>query len=400
MKRRTPTRSSPFLRRGGGATILPGTEPRGATYPIPGFGSPGVLKGLGNRPNSRLMGRQAPIGSTTGFAAAAAAVFPPNKKPRTGPLLGPGNHQSPMGASRGMTPSMILSAVTQANQAENSWEPGDRTNDFTSIQRHVEANKSQLSYALALNGQVVFIDKLSYNRNGGRTIFMPDRQRQWRHRGLGTNRYVFEGTYRLLSLPALNFVLRKDDDYRLGRWLTPEDVLSRYALDGVVRTDDTVSRKEALRGSNTKDYTVTIAKRDPNVTNIWGNLRQMQEVYVIIKRYARDIPVKYTVSPINDTTRIPPPINTPGDDGFLKYHQNPIQVRPWTNAIKGCPTPEDLEYIDDGVTKHGIALRVGWANYASDATNSLAINDAWHDASSLMKLPRVDLTLKIQRMVI
>ncbi len=396
---RTPTRSSPFLKRGGG-TVLPGTEPRGRTYPFPSFGSPGVLKGLGKRPNSRLMGRQAPIGTMTGFAAAAGGVFPSNKKPRTGPLLGPGNHQTPMGASRGMTPSMILNAVTQANQAENSWEPGDRTNDFTSIQRHVEANKNQLSYALALNGQVVFIDKESYKRDGNRTIFSMARRNQFRHRGLGTNRYVFEGTYRLLSLPALNYVLRIDDVFRDGGWTTPEDVLSRYSLDGVVRTDDTVSRKEALRGSNSKDYTVTIAKRDPNVTNIWGNLRQMQEVYVIIKRYATDIQSKYTISPINETIRSPFPLNTPGTGGFLKYNQNPIQIRPWTNAIKGCPTAEDLEYTEDGVTKHGIALRVGWANYASDAVNSLAINDAWHDATSLMKLPRVDLTLNIQRMVI
>ncbi|GAJ14315.1 unnamed protein product, partial [marine sediment metagenome] len=197
-------------------------------------------------------------------------------------------------------------------------------------------------------------------------------------------------------------------DYRLGRWTTPEDVLSRYTLDGVVRTDDTVSRKEALRGSNTKDYTVTIGKRDPNVTNIWGNLRQMQEVYVIIKRIGpgaeiRDqhtIPRSYTVSPINDTTRSAPNPTIPDADGFPKYHPNPIQVIPWTNAITGCPTASDLAYVEDGITKHGIALRLGWANYASDAINSLAINDAWHDAGSLMKLPRVDLTLNIQRMVI
>lgn len=394
------TRPNPFGRQRG--TALPGTEPRGGTYPMPSFSTPGALNGLGSRPNPRLMGRQAPIGNLTGFVAAAASTFPANKRPRTGPLLGPGNHQSPEGASRGITPSMILSAVTNANQAENSWEPGDRTSDFLSIQRHVEVNKAQLNYALALNGQVVFIDKESYKADGGRRIFSTTRREWFRHRGLGTNRYMFEGTYRLLSLPALNFVLRVDDTFRDGYgWTTPENVLRRYALDGVVRTDDMVSRKEAFRGSNTKDYTVTIGKRDPDVTNIWGNLRQMQEAYLIIKRISiEDKPTKYTISPINEVIRTAPDPTTPGTDGFLKYHPNPIQVIPWTDAYKGCPTASDLEYTEDGIVKHGIALRVGWANYASDVANSRSISEAWHNAGTLMELPRVDMTLNIQRMII
>jgi len=394
--KRTRPRPSPFGRRGTG---IPGTEPRGGTYPIPSFGSPGVLNGLGSRPNPRLKGAQAPIGSLPGFAAAASGTFPANKKPRTGPLLGPGNHQSPMGATRGMTPSMILSAVTRANQSERTWETGDRTNDFLSIQRHVEANKGSLNYALALNGQVVFIDKESYNHDGNRRIFgRNNRQERFRHRGLGSQSFVFEGTYRLLSLPALNFVLRLDDTFHGGfGWNTPEKVLERYALDGVVRTDDTVSRKEALRGSNTKDYTVTIGKRDPDVTNIWGNLRQMQEVYVIIKRVETAVPNQYTVSPINDYKRSVDPRSTDAA-GLPKYHPNPLQVVPWTDAFKGCPTADDLAYTEDGIVKHGIALRIGWANYASDATNSKAITEAWYNARRLMDLPRVDLTINIQRM--
>ena len=403
------TRSSPFARRGHSGTSIPGTEPRGGSYPMPGFDSPGVLNGLGSRPNSRLMGNQAPIGTAQGFAAAAIGIFPSSKRPRKGPLLGPGSHQTPMGASRGMTPSMILSAVTKANQAESSWQPGDRTNDFMTIQRHVEANKGPLSYALALNGQVVFIDKLSYNTSRSRAIFNTERREQWRHRGLGNNRYVYDGTYRLYSLPALNYVLRTDDTFRSDGWLTPEQVLSRYALDGVVRTDDTVSRKEALRNSNTKDYTITIGKRDPNVTNIWGNLRQMQEVYVIIKRIGNPvdgapttytIPSQYTVSPINEHVRGATDLRTLDTAGRLKYHPNPMQIVPWTNSERRCPSPIDLAYNDDGIVKYGIAIRVGWANYASDAINSRAIDNAWHDANSLMDLPRVDLTLNIKRMAI
>lgn len=104
-------------------------------YPMPPFGSI-PLRGMRPSPDPRLKGSRAPVQSRQALAAAAGATFPPGKRPRGNPIP-PGRRPPPM-VGRGITPSLIMSAVTAANRSEASWRTGDKTHDFISIQRLVQ----------------------------------------------------------------------------------------------------------------------------------------------------------------------------------------------------------------------------------------------------------------------
>lgn len=362
-----------------------------AGFPMPSFNTP-PLRGYASTPSPRLRGRPANVRSSMeAFGRSAVAAFPANKRPRGTPNPAATGAKPPAYAGRAITPSFIRSRINAANRAEATWDTGDRTHDFMSYQRFVQANKGDLAFALTLKGQFVFNDRLGFQESG-KGLIVPTHHRLGGRVLPGTpGRRPIEGVTRLLSLPVINYFLRRDDEIRPTGAITPEQVLERYAPEGVIRTDALELHHPAQRNTDVREYTVTIGGRDPDTTNIWGLVRQHQPLWLIVKRlpYAQ-APKEYVISALDEIRRIPP---QPGQG--RQFHPNPIQIIPWSDPRKRDPDVTDLEYFDDldQTTRYGIAICVGYVNEPADAADSRTLKAAWSDATMLMKLPRVDVTL-------
>lgn len=387
-----------------GGTQIPGVQPsegnaRPVSYGLPPFSTPGPASLPGTMPSS-LLGKQV-RSATRGVnmrglqSGLAGAVPPPLKRPRGTPSAPWLNNSSPMTGGRGITPSMVFNSLGNFDRVRSQWQTGDRSDEFTSTSRLVETDQGDLAFALFLKGQFVFNDTQGFSESGTGMI-----RPRFAHsyRGLPPAR----GVTRLLSLPILNYQLRVADKVRGdpdrdwgARWTTPQDVLNRYAPDGFVRTDAMESENPAFRNSQVREYTVTIAGRDHSVSNIWGLLRKSQKLWLIVKRIdPRHAPATYVISAGSSGPHRPVPQN----NGRTRYHRQPMQVVPWTDADKRDPDMDDLAWFDEeeGVTRYGIAICLGWVNEPSDSANSFTRERAWYDAQSLMELPDVDVTANIR----
>lgn len=390
---------------GAAASIFPGvsttiTDKTHGTYPMPSMAYPAV-NGLPAQVPASLQSKRAALQSQESLAQSMSVAFPAGKRPRTAPRP---NYQPNTGGGaapgRGTTPSFLVDATLAASRAISEWTPGHRTADFASIQRVVQANKGSLEYALYLAQQLVFNHKAGFLTDVSDGYYQPISARlsgRYLPRP-GGGRRKHMGFYRLLSLPVLNYYLRLDDYYRDDGegWITPQHVMDQYSLDGAVRTDANESEHAAYRKTNSKLYTITVDGRQPAVTNIWGAVRQQQPLYLIVKRVqSSQAPEEYVVSPADSSRQIVPVGADP--DGNRPYHRNPIQVVPWADYQKWRPSLEDLRYYDEeaGGYRYGVALKVGWANYSSVASNEAMVAKAWYDARTLMNLPTADITINM-----
>jgi len=381
----------------GARTTLTGNHQ--GTYPIPPRNS--FLKGFPSAPSPSLVGKRAAIQSRDQLATAMGLAMPPSKRPKGIPNPNPPITRANLtaGVGRNAAVSFFTNPIGAAAQAISQWQPGDISRDFQSVARFVEAGKGELEFAQYLRGQVVFNHKAMFSDNNQKTTLRVPHPLTGRYFAAPrTSRIRPQGTYRLMSLPVLNYYLRLDDYARVENvrhpWLTPEKVLEQYALDGVVRTDAHESKSASYRNVNTMEYTVTTWGRDPDATNIWGAVAQQQPVYLIVKRLKPEqVPQEY-ITNANDGAphRVPPPRN-----GGV-YHPNPIQIVPWTDAAKREPTLQDLSYFDDAsqAVRFGVALRVGWANFASNASNRTTVAQAWYNATTMSGLPKIDLCVNMR----
>lgn len=367
------------------------------TYPLPGFNYP-AGNGLPRQVPASLQGKRANMSSQEALARSMGLSFPAGKRPKGNPSFPP--PPTPAGPTRsfpgrGTTPSFLVDAAMAAQQAIAQWNPGKRTGDFSSTTRLVQASKGELEFALYLKGQVVFQHKDGFLTDEANQFLQPIAARlsgRYIPTGIGTRRR-HRGSYRLLSLPALNYYLRLADTPRNGKWLTPAQVLEQYPFDGVIRTDAHESEHPAYRKTNAKVYAVTIDGRQPDATNIWGAIRSQQDLYILVKRLPLSkCPSYYITSPADETQHTIP---THAGGNPLDYHPNPLQLIPWANYEKGHPTADDLRYFDEilGDYCYAKAVRIGWANYPSIASNDDSVNQAWYNARMLMDLPTIDLTL-------
>ena len=366
----------------------------GATYPYPSFNS-AYVRGLPAEPSPLLQGKRAAMQTRESLARSMGLTFPPNKRPRGTPNPNPPATTGALfaGAGRGIATSFISNPAASAAQEIAGWQPGDVSNDFLSVQRFVETGKGELEFAQFLKGHIVFNHKAMFVDDTQPNQLRMQHPLTGGYYGVGRGFGVRpQGSYRLMSLPVLNYYLRLDDYYRPGSahpWLTPAQVLQQYSLDGVVRTDAHESKSSAYRNVQTKIYTISIGGREPDAINVWGAVAQQQPLYLLCTRIPRDrAPAEYYTNANSDMShRVPPP-----KDGGL-YHPNPLQIIPWTSATKREPTLEDLKYFDeaDRVHRYGIALRVGWANYPSTASNTESVDQAWYNATTMTDLPSVDI---------
>lgn len=380
----------------GGTTIpgvLPGVGGSPVPYGLPPFSTPGVANMPGTMPPS-LLGAQ--VNQSVGNANAqalqgglAGAVPPPLKRPR-GSFNSPyGNTASPM-AGRIVNPSMITNEITNLDKPRAEWKTGDRSNEFGSVTRVVATNPQDLSYAAYLKGQLVFNDTRNFAEAGVGMI---------RPQLNSNGKKSIRGITRLLPLSLLNYELRIHDKVRGDpstwnvKWITPLDVYEQYTFDGTVRTDALESQHRAFRNTQLREYTVTTMGRDSGVTNVWGLVGQSQVLWLIIKRMdAKKAPSEYVVSAAQDAPRR----SVPRPSGNAQYHPQPIQIIPWTDRDNRRPSAEDLQWFDEveEVYRYGVAIRVGWVNYPSDAENTYSREKSWYDASAaVMHLPRVDVTV-------
>lgn len=313
---------------------------------------------------------------------------PPTKIPRMDNVATgqPKNPQPVFG--RGLTPSYIAGQVSgNVRQQLARVRPADKAVLFNSITRTVNT-KDKYSHQAFLRNQIVFVDLMDIgDPNSGRMGVR------------GTQNYSIGGIWRisipkeiiaLLSLPILNYILRIGDVIENPgtpneAWLEPADVLARFRFDGIVRTDAHESSNPAYRSSKVKHYTVTTDGLDPDATNIWGAVAMRQPLYLIVKRFPRDVvPNTYATTP-GEAYHF-----APVSDAEFEYHPQPMQVVPWSDSIKMRPGIEELKYFDELSQTEcmGIAIHVGWAKEASNAVGNRALNQSWSDANALMELPK------------
>lgn len=407
----TTSESVPRLRRGSRGTTNPNGFNNSATsiggvllsvtgrqgrYAMPGFGHPGI-QGMPDAPPTGLGTKRPPVLTNQGLARQIGNILPSQKRPRLAPpaRYGPPSQDYLPPPGRGITPSYLVEAVSQAEQAIDEATPSDMVFDFDAISRQVHMDRGNYAYAQFLFGQVVFNHKSGFREDPARTRVPLRGRTSGRDLPLryGGRYRVSAGTYRLLSLPALNYSLRLDDYYRpeAGGWMTPRDVLKAYGFDGIVRQDPKENEHAAFRDSNTLVYTVTVDKRDGDVRNIWGNVRVMQNLWLMVTRLPPNkVPQEYILEPKDGHRRVVPPRT----DGSI-YHPNPIQVIPWTSSDEDIPSTADLSYIDATipVQRQGIAIKVGWVLEASTVSNKVAVKSSWYNASVLRDLPRVDMNM-------
>lgn len=393
-----------------GGTQIPGVRPSVGnptpnSYALPPFSTPGAASLPGRMPSS-LLGHKV-TGQTRSFntsglqAGLGAGVPPPLKRPRGTPVSPYVNKAGPFVGGRGITPSMVFNSLGNLSKARSQWQPGDRSDEFSAVTRLVESDQGDLSFALHLKSQLVFNDIKGFNESGSGMIRPRFSSSSSSYHGAPSTR----GVTRLLSLPILNYMLRLRDKVRGdpdrdwdARWLTPLDVLEEYTTDGVVRTDPMESESPAFRNTQVKEYAVTVAGRQHDVCNVWGLLRKSQLLWVIIKRIdIQKAPATYVISADSSSPHRPAPVS----NDRVRYHRQPIQVIPWSDAHKREPDHADLTWFDEeeGVERRGVAICIGWVNTPSDAANSYKRESAWFDAKSLMFLPHVDASLNIRTMI-
>ena len=328
--------------------------------------------------------------------AGMKSTFPPNKVPRgnnvvTGQPMTVGSG-APSTIGRGITPSFVANQLGGFAQRASQRQAQDSIELFNSITRTVEADERHHSHSLYLRNQLVFLDvEASKDPRRGRLNSSSSITRivgGWKIR-------MPKEIVTLLSLPVMNYILRLEDvisapDTPEENWLEPVDVIRRFRFDGSVRTDAHESSNPAYRNSDIKHYTVTIDGLDGDITNIWGLVQGRQPLWLIVKRLERrNAPSEYHITPSDGFQQ------APVTNMDVEYHPQPMQVVPWSDLIKMNPTTDDLRYYDELKQAYcmGIAIKVGWAQEPGNALGSRSLVRAWYDASALMDLPKIAVSI-------
>jgi len=147
------------------------------------------------------------------------------------------------------------------------------------------------------------------------------------------------------------------------------------------------------------------------VYNLWGDriIKDNQHLWFLVKSVDRSkethtftfksgakwSSASYRIDPQAYAPTHPRPTPSMVKQGLI-FCDRPVQVVPWTSAIKDAPTGADLEYFDEFGTRHtGERIYVGQVRGVGPSDQYMAAPGAYHDAYNVTRCPLV--TININR---
>lgn len=232
----------------------------------------------------------------------------------------------------------------------------------------------------------------------------------------------------VMTIPALNEMLylsqmktplakgadkKAKEKYFEQDSMHPMEFIKHWGFDGFVVSQMKGASYRGMRQDVDLHHGMTLAicadGEAAKVFNVWGDkiVRDNQQLWFIVKGIDRTKETErfsirhgprwsgatYRVDPQASIGTHPNPTEKMGSQG-LTFCDTPVQVIPWTSAIKNEPTDAELEYFDDfGRKMRGEKILVGFNRGVGPSDQHRAATDSYHDAERMISCPEVTIVV-------